>query len=382
MGKPQPATPAGLPGLSELENIESKNGSGSSKQQQSSQQQQSSSTEGANVGGATEGNQQQQDQKIEVPELTKEQVKALFNFDGTVEEFKAHIAKNGGSQQQKQQQEPTEEEKKKIETAFEQRVVNRFIEGGGSMEQYVALKNLANSKPEDLSLAETKRELAEAGFKEEEINSIIKEHYFQLSDDEISQYEDESDQEFAKRKREYGMKMFAGRGTGLIEKAKSALTALQNSIKAEDKMSEIEKQFSSTVDEHFSKVQKKLSFDMGEQNGQKISPVDYDLTDAEIEEVKSILKDPSKRNNFFYNEDGATLNLTNVADVLLRNAVLEKAIKKAYTTAVDRQVEEFEKVFPKSVQAVGLRSSASTNQKGSGKLVSSGKPEVARPQLK
>jgi hypothetical protein len=389
-----PSVLGGMPELGENGGIDAKDdktttasaSSGTNDQQNNDDKNKDAGTGGTGVSDSGDnGNGSKGNEHLDVPALTPEQIEKLFGFKGTVEEFKAHLEKTGGSQQQATKTEPTAEEKERSEKEFENRILQRFTTAGGTIEQYATLKRLANAKPEDLSLAELKRELKESGFNEDEASSIIEEHYFQLSDDDIAKYDDETDREFAKRKRDYGKKKMNSIAENFINTAQKALKDLRESIEAEDASvkdaTEKEKNISSTVDEVLSKFERKLSFNMGEQNGQTIPPVEFEVSTADIDEVKDLLKDPSKRKSFFYNEDGTTLNLSNITNVLLRNKALEKAVKHAYTTGVDRQVEEFEKVFPKSAQSVGLGNPmANDKNKGSKKVVSVGKPTIGIPQ--
>lgn len=386
MGKPQVGIPAQLGGISELENIESKNDEGQEGKQNNQSGQGSGNQSGQDNGSGggvsgsagAAGNSGGEPDKSDLPELTSEQIKKLFGFDGTIDELKAKI--EAGKQTN---QEPTEEEKAAKEKVFEQRVMQKFFDNKGTPEQYVALKSLANAKPEEISLSEVKRELKEAGFNNDEAEALIKEHYFLLSDDEIAQYEDETDREFAKRKKDYGAKRLAGRATGIIKQAQDALKTLRDSVEADDFAVSEENKLSSTVDEAFSKLPRKITFQLGEVQGTQIAPIEFDVEDADINRLKSVLKDPKQRKQFLYNEDG-TLNINKLSEVFVREAVLEKAVKNAYHTGSDRQVDEFRKTFPDNPRAVGLSNAASksTNGAGRGKLVSAGKAVLATPQRK
>jgi hypothetical protein len=279
----------------------------------------------------------------------------------------------------------TPEQKAKAEEALEQRILNSYIQSGGKVEDYVALKQITAVNLKDFSLAETKRELKKEGFTDDQIEQVIKERYYQFSDEEIEEYENEDEKNYAKKKRDFGSKKLEKKYAYVKTQAESVLKNLREAVLSQDAEVEQEKKFSSMVDEHSKKLPRKLTFQLGEVNGQALAPVDYDVEDSEINEVVETLKNPEKRQQFFYNTEG-DLNLANVAEVMLRNKVLERAIVAAYQTGSTRAVEEVRKTFggdPHSVgltNGAGIASSTSTGKKG--KLVSAGKPQVAVPQQK
>jgi hypothetical protein len=113
-------------------------------------------------------------------------------------------------------------------------------------------------------------------------------------------------------------------------------------------------------------------------DGQDIPPVELEVRDADIEAVGAILKDPEKRKKFLYNDDNS-INLKNLTDLLVKNQILESAVKAAYADGGTREVEKFQKLFPNGnphdVGVGGKNGNQNSGQKG--KFVSVGKPEVA-----
>jgi hypothetical protein len=348
--------------------------------------------EGDNKGGKsgendTKDGQEGEKSSSQTQPLTREQIKDLFGFDGTPEELKEHLAKQGGSQKgkdgkegKKKDEELTDEEKKKKETDFEKRLLSRFVDEGGTIENYALLKQLAEADPKDLSLKDLKRELKEAEFKDEEIEAIIRERYFEIDDDTLAQFEDESDKDFAKRKKAYGEKKLNSRGLEIQKKAKEALDGLRKAIEEEDADIVEEAELSSKVDEVASKVERKYTFEMGEAAGKQIDPVEFSVSDSEVEEALKPLKDPTDRNKILFTDDGK-LNVEGISNLLVRNAILEKVAKAAYADGCTRTTEHFETIFPKNPHALGVGGAGASSKNGQGqkgKLVTAGKPTVGK----
>lgn len=331
----------------------------------------------------------QEASEIVLPEVTDEQlqkilenkgIKGFENFDTlkTLTEKAAQPVKA----------EPTKEEKEKNEKAFEKRMLDYFVEHGGTPEDFVALKTVAAADLKLLSESEIRRELKASGFDEEEIKTVLQERYYQLNPDELVQGDEETEDEFAKRKEfikkkvTYGTQKLENRNAYTKQQAENALKGLREAIAAEDMLKQQEIEFSSKVEEHSKTLPRKITFEMGELNGAKLEPVSYDVSDADITEVVSLLKDPAKRNQFLFNPDNS-LNLTNLMDSMLGKKVLESAVKAALLEGGNRQVAIFEKTFPGSPHSLGVggQKSSGTNTGRKGVIASAGKPEIGKPEF-
>lgn len=312
----------------------------------------------------------------EIPPLTQEQVKTLFGFDGTPEQLKDFLK----SKEKSQPVELTEEEKRKKDLELEDKILQQYRIQGGDVQNFVALKQIAQANLKEFSVAQLKKELR-AEFpnnSDDQISQIIAERYYQFSDEEIDSLSDDDQKAIAKAKREYGSKKLSNRSSYLQKQAQDILKDLQDAVAEQDLQVAKETEFSSKVDESLSKMPRKLTFRLGELEGVEIPPVVYDVADSDFQNLADTLKDPVKRKQFFFNEDNS-LRVENVAQVMLRNAILESAIKKTYLSATDRQVENFRKTFPHGPNDLGVGGSGSAKGR-TGKLVAAGQPEVARPK--
>jgi len=343
-------------------NENNQNGTGSDSSNNGSQ------TDGAPVGDS-KGNNETLITDESVKAYLKEKGIPFESFDDLKEKLKQKVEKK-----------ETAEEKQAKEQAGEKRMLDLFMSGGGTIEQYASLKDLSKADLKDLSRDEVRRELKDAKFSDEEIEQIIKQQYFQTSDEELEQLEDESDKEFETRKREYGSKFFENRATHIKTQAEQIFNSLKERIEAEDLQAQQEVEFSSKIDEHFQKLPRKVTFELGEENSRKLTPIEYDVAEADIADVLSTLKDPAKRNNFLFNNEGQ-LNLENIADLLVRNKFLESAVKTSYLTGETRMTEELERTFgSRSASGVGLGGSNYGKQSQNGAAVSRGQSQRVVPQ--
>lgn len=310
-------------------------------------------------------------------ELTEDQIKAFFEKKGIAYEG---IDKLKEKIEYKPEVPLTDEQKAEQSKAKEKLLLDAFIKGGGTAEQYVGIKAIAEMDVAELSKNALKKELKEAGFNDEKIEEIIKNRYYQFDDEEIEQEEDESDKDFKKRSKEFFANKLANRSLHTKTQAQKILSDLNTALESENLLRQEEVATSAKIDDYFKSIPRKLSFEIGEIEGKALPPVEYDISDSDIAEVQSLLKDSDKRNNFLYNQDGS-LNHTNIADVMLRNKYLESALKAAYHQGGSRQVEEFRKVFPaETAHQIGIGGST-TNKNGNGNIASYGKVQkVSRPQ--
>lgn len=331
--------------------------------------------------------------QVELPELSEEQLKELFakkgieGFDGNFDTLKQKLEKA----ERPADTQPTDEEKKLAESALEKRMLDYHIANGGTPEQFVALKQIAAIDLKELSVAEIKKEMKENGFNEDEINHILKERYYQLNPEEeiglLDQKDDETDvdfearkknqEEFLKKKVSYGSKKLESRSTHTKQNAEGILNNLREAIKAEDNAKQKETEWLSKVDDYSKKAPRTVTLELGKLNEAKLDPVQYDVTEADIAEVVDTLKDSSKRQQYFFNEDNS-LNLSKIGDLMLRNKILESAVKAGFIEGGNRQVAIFQKTFPGSAHALGVGGSQAQPAKRKGVIASAGQPEVSR----
>lgn len=270
--------------------------------------------------------------------------------------------------------EPTAEEKKKIEAQTEKNMLDLFVsDGQHTIEEFASLKTLANADPAQVSEAELRKELKAEKFTDDEINDIISEGFFEVSDEEIEKYENETERNFLKRKKEVFAKRKANYAAHIVTEAKEILEGLKNAVISRNVQAQKEKDFVSKVEAHFSNMSRSLTIEVGKINDVDTDPIQYPIDDNHIKEVKELLQDPVKRQQYFFNNDN-TLNLEKIADVMIRNMSLESIVKTTYLEGGTRQVEEFKKTFPAhSAHAIGTGGAPKGGDKNSKTISGRGK---------
>ncbi len=306
------------------------------------------------------------------PAITDEQIAKYFKDHGieydSIDKFKEKQAAATPAAQ-------TAEQIEAAERQMEKRRVDIFVSGGGTLDQYIALKNIANADLSVLSLNTLKAELKEAGFDSDEADQIIAERYYEISEDDLEQFTNETDKAYAKRKKDYGAKRLENYALNTKTQAAGIFADLNKAIESEDLSVQEEQQLSANIDDQFKSLPRKSTFEIGEVNGKPVSPVDYEVSDADYAEIQDLLKDPQKRNNFLLTPDGK-LNIPNIFSILAKNKALESAAKAAYHEGGSRQVAIFEKTFPsRSAYELGVGGASKGLNNGSKKPTSFGKPQ-------
>lgn len=264
--------------------------------------------------------------------------------------------------------EETDQQKNEKLSAFEKNQIERFVakETEGTylekVERFNNIKKLAEYNPEELTILNKKMELKKAGIADEDIEEEMKKRYYQYSDEEISEFDEEQQEQLKKAKSHYAEKLKNG-SLYQIQAAKSVLEGIQKQIDTENYEAEIDGNISAKVAEIVKTMSRKVDIDLGMHNDVPISPIQFDMPDDVIQEVATLLSDPKERNKLLYNEDGSE----NV-DVLFEALVWKKsamaAVKSAYIKSADRQVQILQKTFPGAYTSIAPGSAGKRNNSG------------------
>lgn len=338
-------------------------------------------TEGANATNANNGAAASTENAAPAPTpITDEALKEYFKSQGIdyegVDKLKEQLKPKEANSA------PTEAEIQAKELAKEKRLLDKFISGKGTAEQYVALKGVANADPNKFALDMAKTDLMKGGLTLEEAEIYVKEHLGMVDDTELERLEDESDRAFKKRQKEFNAKLLAANSNPHIEKAKWVLQNLNEAIEAEDLQVQNELTTSANIDEQFKKVNLKDTYEIGKINGKDIPPVESEVSEAEIAAVHAMLKDPEQRKQYFQNPDGSQ-NYTKLTELLIENAKLKAAVKTSYHESSTRNNAHWATVFPaRSAQELGVGGNTQkpNGQNGQRQPVSVGKVQRVMPQ--
>lgn len=372
---PSKITKAGKSSIAKIEEI------GSSQPSQQTNQQQvggaeangSASSNGDGGAGQTSGTENK------LPEVSDEQLRQLLEskgikFEGDFEAMKSKLTTQAAPT------ELTAEQKAEQEKALDQRMLNKWMAGGGTAEGYVALKQILAADKQQLAVAARLKELTDKGFTAEQASEILKERYYQLNPDELERGEDEDDETFNKKKEfitkkaNYGKEKFEGHSSLIRKEAEDQLNAIREAITNEDAEKVAEEKFSSTVEEFSKTVPRKLTFELPDVEGKKLAPVEYSVSESDVKVVTDMLKDKATRKQILFNEDGK-LDLSKAFGLLLNNQVLKSVVTASYNEGGNRQVEEIKKVFPGSPFDLGVGGN-SQRKNEPGKITRAGKPTV------
>lgn len=310
-------------------------------------------------------------------ELTEDQVRGFLKKQGIeFESFEDIIAKFAPTTAPPQK---TPEDIAKEEAAIEKRMVDVYLGSGGTIEQYSAMKSIAAMDGKELAKESTIKELREAGFDDKSIEEIIRERYYQIDLESLEQDEDnETEEEFQARKsmlqkkHEYGSKKFENRSSHLKQNAEQFLNTLREAVTEQDLQKQKEDEFLANVDKTLAKFPRKMTFELGEVDNQKIDPIQYEVPDTVIAKVQETLKDPAKRKQYFFNEQGE-LDLDKVVEVMAKNEGLTSMLKTALLEGGTRQVNILKSIFPDNPHLVGV--GGATTKGAPGKIASAGKPQ-------
>lgn len=314
----------------------------------------------------------------ELPELSDEQIASLFekkfNFKGDMEAIKQKFAPAPV--------EPTDEEKSAKELAADKRYLDIYTSHGHTIEEYSALKSFL--KEDDLAFGKklAEKELIDSGFTKEEAEAEIKNRYYQLELEGLDKDDYDSDEDFEKaktalqKKIDFGNKKLANKSLAIKKQTEGIFSALKQAVENEDLQKQKEIELSSKVDEHISKMPRKLTLELGESDGRKLAPIAYDVSDNDIAEIAQVLKDPSKRDDVFYDKEG-NVNIAATAKHLLNEKTMQNLLKASYLTGETRMTQVFRSQYPATSAAqVGVNGAPHYKDTRPGKIVKVGQPRV------
>lgn len=274
------------------------------------------------------------------PKLTDEEYLADYNERfGTgfksLEELKPKAA------------EPTDEEKQKKLSIREKQLLDLHIEKGGTAKDFVKQQGIANADTKGLSYAKTISEYMGMGLTEEEAKQEVKSRYYQLTDEEIEEIEDDTEKEQAKKKRDLFGTRLGARATTDQENSKRYLQQLEQEL--DEKQSDLDADFKLEAEaEGLQKTfERKMVVGLGDFRGLNTHPVEHIISEADLAEVISVVKNKESREAIFLREDG-TDNIPRLTQLLMIEKNYQKIVAKAAAEAANREVEAFEKMATKN----------------------------------
>lgn len=307
-------------------------------------------------------------------ELSDDQLKAFFESKGLKYEGIDSLKEKLSAPAPKTEQTP--EEKKAAEQVRESRIAEKHIKAGRPLEQLTAFKTVMAADATALGLEVEVNDLVNTyKISKEQAIELAKDRYFQYSDEEIEAIQDKDEKEARLKEREIGTKKLERKGQYNQKLAKDYLDILSKTIDDEDATKLRMEQHSSKVEDAIKRYQRKNQLDLGQLNDQKIDPIDFDVDDAVMTQVKEVLGDRSKFDNTLLTDDDH-LNLDFLLPHLVRSFSYPAAVKKSYLEGMDRTTKAFQAKFGSDIPPLGGEKKPTGIP---GKLVEVGQPTVFRP---
>jgi hypothetical protein len=305
-------------------------------------------------------------------ELNDDQLKALLDKRGikfeSFEDLKKKVEYTPPAP------ELSDEDKKKAGSELDKKLLELHIKRGGDLNGFAALKTVGETDPKVLGLDKIKSDLLKDGFPTDEVDNVIKKMHLNVSDEELAEMR-EDDRKKIEKERAFGEKKLQNRGLYLQNTAKSYIDSLKQELQEQETEKQKMEQHTAKAVDAIKNFQRKQTLELGERDGVKLSPVEYDVQDEVLTEVLEIIKDPVKFEQHLYTKEG-DLNLDFLIPHLVNSVSREKAAKVAFFTGETRAVEHVEAIYGSKPPALG---SNGKPQGTPGKIVSTGKPQVGKP---
>lgn len=314
--------------------------------------------------------------KLDTPiELTDEQLKAYFEKQGIA--FDSMDKLKEKLNYTPPENVPTEEQKLKAATERENRMVAEHLSRKGTVEQFSTLKNIVASDKKALGMAKEVEDLVAEGFTPERAAELANERYFQLTDEQIEEIDDDESKKQATKQREVGLKKLEKKGAYLQTTAKSYLDTLAKDLEYRDAEKIKLEQHTSNVEDAIKKFQRKEQLLMGQIDGQDIAPIDFEFPEKALTSAKEILSDRAKFEQNLLTNDGS-VNLDFILPHLIRSFAFTESAKIGLLTGQDRSVAKFKSTFSETKPTLG----GPTKTNGTpGKITGFGEKQVFRPTV-
>jgi hypothetical protein len=274
--------------------------------------------------------------------------------------------------------EPTDEEKAAKEKESEKKMLDLFIENGGTAETFVQLKEILSTDLASLSKSVVISEMKAQGFDDDFINEVLVERYYQINPDELEQGYDENDEDYEARKEKvrkkvtYGNEVLEGKSKKVKENAQSVFDNLRKAISDKESLVSEESKFIAKIDEVSKNLPRKMTLSLGKLNNEDLGSIEVDIPEEEIKALTETFKDPIRREQILYNNEGE-LNIEAISHLMLKNSILERAARESLLKGRTSQVEALSKVFPyKNPQDMGVGNNNAGSKGSNGKIAGFG----------
>jgi len=213
----------------------------------------------------------------------------------------------------------TEEQKKAAEDARQKLVFDAFISNGNTVDDWTKAQTILAKDDIELGKEAAIAELVENGFTEDEAADIVKRQYF-IKDGEQTLY--------SETELKYGEKKLLTKAEQRKAEAKAKIAEAEQLLSVHDVLQKRNAEWVEQVDKVIAEVPKIFPFNVGTKDAPQVQNFDVDTED--VAAVHEIMKDPKKARAQIYNEDGKTVNVERLTQLLIKEQLFEKVAVANY----------------------------------------------------
>lgn len=246
---------------------------------------------------------------------------------------------------------PTEEEEKRKLQESENKVVEKFLKGGKTAEEYTNYKQVANADARELAIQSLRLDMAKNEYTESQIEKAIEAFTLSKPQDEIDEMDEDDKAEYLKLKA-VADKNLSEKGEAIKKQAQAIIDSYKNQITDEESEATKIEQHATNVVGAINGFDKKMSITLGKYDDVDLPSVDFNFSDDVIKNVQSEIVDAVKFENNFLKQDGS-LNLEYFVPILAKAKAFEEAVKTGYLQGRHNQVEFYQSTFGGSKPDLG-----------------------------
>jgi hypothetical protein len=192
--------------------------------------------------------------------------------------------------------------------------------------------------------------LLEEGMSKEDAEEEVKKRYYQYSDAEILELEEEAQALYTKN-RELGKKRLSTAATQEQIQAQKDLQYIQGLIDDEEELLNVDSKLAQEAQVIGKTFERKIITPIEIKDGISIAPLEDELSESALSEIVNKLSDRKLRDALFYKEDG-TENIAYMAELLSYKARYEGLAQKAAYSGLVAATEYMRTKFPGQAKAV------------------------------
>ena len=227
----------------------------------------------------------------------------------------------------------TPDQKKKQDEKRQQRLLDEFIKGGGTMDEFFGIQNLTKIPDVDLVKADFFNQAKELNpdLEDDDLEELFTKQYF------IGQKAGE----YTAAEVKIGEAAIKKNAEAIRARKMEPISKIETELKRAEEGIESHKQWQKRVDQFAATLPRKLSFEIGKMGDKQtdLGTFEYELSDEEHKDFVNDLKDPAYLINAMKDETGKQIDLKKLSNLILRNRILEKALKASSYAAFSKGVE-------------------------------------------